>query len=184
MKQFWKDTANWSRSYLLLRRKGGGTSCFPETLLVIEGETNKAGCSHVWGEQEGQLDKGIRAEINISGCHDFVSSWLKHPECLIACFNSNWEPSVSNQKTFLCFWTNFRGEIVISMTWQANQAGHILPAILTTGTEQAPGTGAEDKRSCQLAWSYSFSCAGAAVLARIRKMQGTQGRGGARSVTM
>lgn len=53
--------------------------------------------------------------------------------------------------------------MVISMTWQASQIGQILSAILTAGMEQTPGTGAEDKMSSQLAGSYSFSCAGAAV---------------------
>ena len=73
------------------------------------------------------------------------------------------QTSASNQKTFLDFWANFGGETVISMTRQANQTGQILPAILTAGLEQTPGTGAEDKMSSQLAGSYSFSCAGAAV---------------------
>lgn len=72
--------------------------------------------------------------------------------------------------------------MVISMTRQANQTGQILLAILTAGTEQTPGTGAEDKMSSQLAGAIHFHVQVLLWLAGIRKMQRTQGRGGARSV--
>lgn len=67
---------------------------------------------------------------------------------------------------------------MISYDRQANQAGQILLAFLTIGTDWTPERGAVHKMSLMLfVWLVLW-------LAGTRKMQKTEGRGGARSITL
>lgn len=70
MKQFWKSVADPSRSCLILGWKTK-YCLFPESVLEIEGETNKADYSLLWGKQETEVIKG---------------PWMKYTSCAAIIF--------------------------------------------------------------------------------------------------